>query len=221
MGASQLPTVAPTADRMKLPLHALPVFLLGALLVLLVYQLRLGVHQAVYSGDDAESLQPFRPAHQQPQQQVAAVQQDTLVVYIYSEEDPMYKDNFQHFLIAAVQPNSRCKYIVVVHEKSLHSVEVPTLPEVTYVYYGGSCYEWGIVGWLFKESDYVDWQQYKYFMFLSSAVRGPFMPTYLQSVMHWTQPFIRCGFSAASNCESTRLCESEPQSLGMFSITKA
>jgi hypothetical protein len=38
-----------------------------------------------------------------------AVQQDTLLVYIYNEDDPVYRDNFQHFLLAGVQPGSRCR----------------------------------------------------------------------------------------------------------------
>jgi hypothetical protein len=37
----------------------------------------------------------------------------------------------------------------------------------------------------------VEWQGFKYFVLLSSVVRGPFMPTYLDGTMHWTQPLIR------------------------------
>jgi hypothetical protein len=37
----------------------------------------------------------------------------------------------------------------------------------------------------------VEWQAFKYFVLLSSVVRGPFMPTYLDGTMHWTQPLIR------------------------------
>lgn len=89
--------------------------------------------------------------------------------------------------------HQRCAYLVVVHEKALHSVEeLPAVPGVTYIYYGGACYEWGIVGWALH-SRMVAWQHYSYFIFLSSAVRGPFLPTYLQERMHWTQPLLRCG----------------------------
>eukprot|EP00878_Enallax_costatus_P034239 GHUV01037944.1.p1 GENE.GHUV01037944.1~~GHUV01037944.1.p1 ORF type:complete len:289 (+),score=39.82 GHUV01037944.1:1474-2340(+) len=196
MGAMHpLPTVAPALDsslKPKLPAHALPVFLLGAVVVLIIYQLRLGMHQAVQAVGDVGSLQSLDPAAQQQQQQsvTAAAQQDTLVVYIYNEEDAVYRDNFQHFIITAVQPNSRCTYIVVVQEKSLRSINLPQVPEITYVYYSGSCFEWGIVGWLLKESNSVDWQLYNYYIFLTSAVRGPFMPTYLHGVVGWTEPLI-------------------------------
>jgi hypothetical protein len=44
-----------------------------------------------------------------------------------------------------------CRYVVVVQERGLRSaVELPELPGVEYVYYGGACYEWGIVGWLLQ-----------------------------------------------------------------------
>jgi hypothetical protein len=42
-----------------------------------------------------------------------------------------------------------------------------------------------------QESGQVEWQQYKYFMFLSSAVRGPFLPTYLQGSMHWADGLLQ------------------------------
>jgi hypothetical protein len=29
-------------------------------------------------------------------------------------------------------------------------VELPDVPSVEYVYYGGACYEWGIIGWLLQ-----------------------------------------------------------------------
>jgi hypothetical protein len=40
-----------------------------------------------------------------------AVVQDTLLVYIYNEDDPVYQENFQHFLLAGVQPDSRCRWV--------------------------------------------------------------------------------------------------------------
>lgn len=84
----------------------------------------------------------------------------------------------------------RCSYVVVVQLKALKATEeLPALPAVTYLYYPGSCLEWGMVGWALR-SEQVDWQPYKYFVFVSSAVRGPFMPSYLDGVMHWTQALI-------------------------------
>lgn len=81
--------------------------------------------------------------------------------------------------------------MVVVQLQSFKgSQELPALPGVRYLYYGGRCLEWGMVGWVL-ESGQVEWQQYSYYLMLSSAVRGPFMPSYLDGRMHWAQPFIR------------------------------
>jgi hypothetical protein len=39
------------------------------------------------------------------------------------------------------------------------------------------CFDWGTVGWLLRTKQ-VDTQRYKYFVFLNSSVRGPFLPAY-------------------------------------------
>lgn len=39
------------------------------------------------------------------------------------------------------------------------------------------CFDWGTVGWLLRTKR-VDPQRYKYFVFLNSSVRGPFLPAY-------------------------------------------
>jgi hypothetical protein len=50
-----------------------------------------------------------------------AAQQDTLLVYIYNEDDPVYRENFQHFLLAGVQPGSRCRYAFGAVEPMQHN----------------------------------------------------------------------------------------------------
>lgn len=41
-----------------------------------------------------------------------------------------------------------------------------------------SCYDWGTFGWLLMHSGHVNHKQYRYFFFINSSVRGPFMPPY-------------------------------------------
>jgi hypothetical protein len=41
-------------------------------------------------------------------QPVTAVEKDTLVIYILNEDDPIFKENFDFFLLAGVQEGSRC-----------------------------------------------------------------------------------------------------------------
>jgi hypothetical protein len=42
-----------------------------------------------------------------------------------------------------------------------------------------------------QESGQVEWQAFSYFLFLTSAVRGPFIPTYLQGTLHWADGLLQ------------------------------
>lgn len=97
-------------------LPALPVFILGGVLVLVVLQIRLANLQAATSGFGvpAASNRPITAAALQDQQQgqqqpspPVPVERDTLVIYIYNEDDPIFKENFHYFLLAGVQADSR------------------------------------------------------------------------------------------------------------------
>lgn len=41
------------------------------------------------------------------------------------------------------------------------------------------CYDWGTIGWL-MDTRRIQTKPFRYFIFLNSAVRGPFLPPYLQ-----------------------------------------
>ena len=48
-------------------------------------------------------------------------------------------------------PSSRCSYVVLVQLQSLSAAgELPALPGLQYLYYGGKCMEWGMVGWVME-----------------------------------------------------------------------
>ena len=57
------------------------------------------------------------------------------------------------------------------------SSKIPSNAEV--ITHPNSCYDWGTIGWLL-ESGRVDTSKYKYFLFMNSSVRGPFIPTFSQ-----------------------------------------
>lgn len=119
---------------MAAALPALPVFLLGCVIALLVVQFRLANLQAATVGYGASwpptATQPSTvptpdrliaakqqlqaaagDSHQAPpppkQEAAAAVDKDTLVIYVLNEDDPLYRDNFEYFLLAGVQQDSR------------------------------------------------------------------------------------------------------------------
>jgi hypothetical protein len=72
----------------------------------------------------------------------AAVARDTLVLYIYNEDDPIFRDNFEYFLLAGVQENSRCGLVKSASSNFpkysclLQCFDFHTSPAVTDVAYG-------------------------------------------------------------------------------------
>ncbi len=46
----------------------------------------------------------------------------------------------------------------------------------------------GAFGWLLQRSGEVNYKDYKYFIFINSSVRGPYLPAYIDSST-WTQAF--------------------------------
>lgn len=59
-------------------------------------------------------------------------------------------------------------------------VELPALPSnARYVLHNNECYDWGTFGWVLMTQD-IDINDYTYFIFMNSSVRGPFIPSYLK-----------------------------------------
>lgn len=64
---------------------------------------------------------------------------------------------------------------------------MPELPSnAKYLHHANECYDWGTFGWAL-EHEQVQVRDYKYFIFLNSSVRGPFLPPYLQGKVHFSK----------------------------------
>eukprot|EP00891_Asterochloris_glomerata_P004976 jgi/Astpho2/4976/fgenesh1_pg.00070_%23_29_t len=116
---------------------------------------------------------------------------DTLVIYVFSGNDPEYMENLSYFLWEGIQEADGCEYIIVLQQGSdLHQLESrPPLPtNARYMEHPNSCFDIGTVGWVLNHEDVVV-SQYQYFVWLNSSVRGPFLPAYLRGKMHWTAAF--------------------------------
>lgn len=58
--------------------------------------------------------------------------------------------------------------------------ELPELPyNAEYVKHANECYDWGTFGWAIQ-GGVIDISVYKYYIFLNSSIRGPYLPPYLQ-----------------------------------------
>lgn len=110
----------------------------------------------------------------------------TLVVYSYRNIDPEAVSNLQFFLRTVIKPEDSARYVIVVDhglDKYGHfsSTALPELPaNAEYLSIRG-CYELGNVGKILSglSKVQVDINQYQYFLWLDSSVRGPFLPSYL------------------------------------------
>ena len=110
----------------------------------------------------------------------------TLVVYSYRNIDPEAVSNLQFFLNNVLKPGDTARYVIIVDHGldqfgHFSSIALPDLPaNAEYLSIRG-CFELGHVGKvIFGQSKVqVDSSQYKYFIWLDSTVRGPFLPSYL------------------------------------------
>ena len=110
----------------------------------------------------------------------------TLVVYSYRNIDPEAVSNLQFFLNNVLKPEDTARYVIIVDHGldqygQFSSIALPELPaNAEYLSIRG-CFELGHVGKvLFGQSKVqIDISQYKYFIWLDSTVRGPFLPSYL------------------------------------------
>ena len=58
---------------------------------------------------------------------------------------------------------------------------LPQLPSnARYVHHTNACYDWGTIGWLMSTGR-IEPAKYRYFIFLNSSVRGPFLPAYTKA----------------------------------------
>ena len=92
-----------------------------------------------------------------------------------------------------MQEGDGCEYYFVLQQGAGLSQPdpLPVLPSnARYINHPNECFDIGTVGWLLRSKFIPDLKIFKYFIWLNSSVRGPFMPTYLRGQMHWTEPFL-------------------------------
>lgn len=65
------------------------------------------------------------------------------------------------------------------HTSTLQKAKLPELPpHAAYVGHQNECYDWGSYGWVLLQTGLVSIAKYRYFFFVNSSVRGPFLPAY-------------------------------------------
>jgi len=108
--------------------------------------------------------------------------QQVLVLYHYYEKDQSYIDNFAHFLRFGY--DSSLDYLIVIAGEC--SVDLPSLDNVQYFFTENKNFDYGGYCAVIQTLDL--WQQYDFYLFINSSVRGPFLPAYCNQ--EWTNLFI-------------------------------
>lgn len=88
-----------------------------------------------------------------------------------------------------------------------------TLPEVpsnvVYEFHPNGCYDWGTIGWVL-ENGKINWRKYKYFIFMNSSVRGPYLPPAMQGLISWQELLLNKIAGNVKLVGSTISCEGSP-----------
>lgn len=68
----------------------------------------------------------------------------TLVVYVYSDTDPQYRNNLETFIELGILRDTSADYLIIVQMEQVNStVDLPKLPaHAQYVRHHNECYDW-------------------------------------------------------------------------------
>lgn len=85
---------------------------------------------------------------------------------------------------------------------TLQKAKLPELPpHAAYVRHQNECYDWGSYGWVLLQTGLVSIAKYRYFFFVNSSVRGPFLPAYARV----SGPVTAAAFVGPPTCSALRL----------------
>ena len=113
----------------------------------------------------------------------------TLVVYVYAKTHELAEQNLAFFIHNAVHASHDADYYFILQNLDNIPVDerrLPLLPSnAHYIQHANLCFDIGTVGW-FLLSGLVDIVKYKYFIFLNSSVRGPYIVSYYDNTVWYT-----------------------------------
>ena len=136
----------------------------------------------------------------------------TLIVYVYGKTHASAWENLKFFIQTAVRSSYNADYYFIlqqIHQQAFDEKSLPELPSnAHYIQHENKCFDLGTVGW-FLSSGRIDKTKYKYFIFLNSSVRGPFIVAYYDNPI-WYTVFTRRLTDQIKLMGSTISCESAP-----------
>jgi hypothetical protein len=119
----------------------------------------------------------------------AATSSRTLIVYVYAKTHQLAEQNLAFFIRATIRDSHDADYYFILQEidnKTIDEKNLPLLPSnAHYIHHENKCFDIGTIGW-FLSSGMIDKSKYKYFIFLNSSVRGPFIVSYYDNPIWYT-----------------------------------
>ena len=113
----------------------------------------------------------------------------TLIVYVFGETHAKAEQNLAFFIRNAVHQSHNADYYFIlqqINDRFFDKNKLPKLPSnAHYIQHENKCFDIGTIGW-FLSSGMIDKSKYKYFIFLNSSVRGPFIVSYYDSPIWYT-----------------------------------
>lgn len=114
----------------------------------------------------------------------------TLVMYVYHESNDWYKDNLRFFIKVAMQDNDNddVDYLLIINGESdlplealLAKTSAQQAGRVRLLRRPNTCYDGGSIGEVLRAQPHLA-ESYRYYIFINSSVRGPFLPRYFQTM---------------------------------------
>jgi hypothetical protein len=106
-----------------------------------------------------------------------------LVVYVFADTHSLSKSNLEYFIRVAVLKTKNVDYYIIlqqINDTHVNEKSLPKLPSYAYyIQHENKCFDLGTIGW-FILSGKINRNNYKYFIFLNSSVRGPYLVSYYQ-----------------------------------------
>jgi hypothetical protein len=110
---------------------------------------------------------------------------NTLVIYSYYEKNDQYIKNFEFFLKNALYDDIDYVFYINGHECSL---DIPKQSNIRVIPRDNINYDFGAYDDAVNSLNIDD---YLYFFFINTSVRGPFIPGRERKKIRWTEPFIK------------------------------
>lgn len=114
---------------------------------------------------------------------------DTLMIISYSKDTAEAADTLKFLFDMGVSPNDPVFYLVVVNGDTV-SAPVPQIDNVDVIYTDNNCFEFGSYGHAMNLIGYdLILTSFKYIILMDCSARGPHLPKYWPTWLHWSRIF--------------------------------